>query len=256
MTRVTLEDVSKSFGTVRAVESLSCEICDGEFMVLVGPSGCGKTTLLRIILGALKADTGHIYMDSVMIDGLPIEKRNIGFVPQDFGLFPHLTVWENIGYGLRVRGSQDTMIRARVGEMLRMLELEELGERSPDQLSWGQRQRTALARALVIQPRLLLMDEPLSAVDWIAREEILRKVKGLHEELRITTIYVTHDVEEAIIWGNRIMLMNEGRLEECSEPDTLINKPKSEFARRFVRIYPINKVHRDRATLSERQSDR
>ena len=244
MTRLTLKDVSKSFGTVRAIENLSCEINDREFMVLVGPSGCGKTTLLRLILGALNPDSGHIYMDRVMIDGLPIERRNIGFVPQDFGLFPHLNVWENIGYGLRVRGSIETMIRTRIGEMLQMLEMEDLSERDPSQLSWGQRQRTALARALVIQPKLLLMDEPLSAVDWIAREEILKKVKELQKRLGITTIYVTHDVEEAIIWGDRIMVMNEGHLEECGEPDTLINEPKSEFARRFMRIHPTRKIHR------------
>jgi len=238
MARLTLENVSKSFGTIRVIENLSCEIRDREFMVLVGPSGSGKTTLLRLILGALKLDSGHIYVDGVIIDGLPIERRNIGFVPQDFGLFPHLSVWENIAYGLRVRGDGETMIRAGVEEMLKMLELEDLGERDQSQLSWGQRQRTALARALVIQPRLLLMDEPLSAVDWVAREEILKNVKELHKRLEITTIYVTHDVEEAIIWGDRVMVMNEGRLEECSEPDILINEPKSEFARRFVRIRP------------------
>jgi len=152
VTRVALRNVSKSFGTVKAVDNITCEIQDGEFMVRVGPSGCGKTTLLRLILGALKPDKGYIYMDSSVINEIPIEKRNIGFVPQDFGLFPHLTVWNNVAYGLRVRRYPEETINTRVEEMLRMLELEDLGDRFPNRLSWGQQQRTALARALAIQP--------------------------------------------------------------------------------------------------------
>ncbi len=238
MTRLVLEEVSKNLGGVKAVDQFTCEIRDGEFVVLVGPSGCGKTTLLRLILGVLKPDSGHIYIDGTVIDDLPIEKRNIGFVPQDFGLFPHLTVWGNVAYGLRIQNRQDETIRTRVGDMMKMLELEDLGDRFSGQLSWGQRQRTALARALVVQPRLLLLDEPLSAVDWVAREEIIEGILGLQGRLKITTIYVTHDIDEALSLGHRVMVMNHGRLEQYGEPEKLLNEPESEFIRRFVRSTP------------------
>ena len=238
MTRLTLEEVSKNLGAVKAVDRFTCEIHDGEFAVLVGPSGCGKTTLLRLILGVLKPDSGHIYMDSTVIDDLPIEERNIGFVPQDFGLFPHLTVWENIAYGLRIQNYHDETIRSRVGDMIGMLELNNLGDRSPSQLSWGQQQRTALARALVVQPMILLLDEPLSAVDRVTREEIIQGVLELQGRLRITTIYVTHNIDEALSLGHRVMAMNQGRLEQFGEPEELINEPGSEFIRRFVRSTP------------------
>jgi len=238
MTQLTLEEVSKNLGAVRAVDRFTCEIHDGEFAVLVGPSGCGKTTLLRLILGVLKPDSGHIYMDSTVIDDLPIEERNIGFVPQDFGLFPHLTVWENIAYGLRIQNYLDETIRSRVGDMIGMLELNNLGDRSSRQLSWGQQQRTALARALVVQPMILLLDEPLSAVDRVTREEIIQGVLELQGRLRITTIYVTHDIDEALSLGHRVMAMNQGHLEQFGEPEELINEPRSEFISHFVRSTP------------------
>ncbi|UCD72793.1 MAG: ABC transporter ATP-binding protein [Candidatus Bathyarchaeota archaeon] len=235
MTVVRLEDVSKRYGEVEAVKGFTCEIRDGEFMVLVGPSGCGKTTLLRLILGDLTPDNGHIYMDNTIIDDVPIEERNIGFLPQDFGLFPHLTVWKNISYGLKIRGDSDRAIHEKTEEMLRILDLQDLKDRSPRQLSWGQQQRTALARALVIQPNLLLLDEPLSAVDWITREEIAEGVKKLQAELKITTLYVTHDISEALSLGHRVIVMYKGRLEQCDKAEKLINKPKTKFVRRFIR---------------------
>lgn len=235
MTRVRFEDVSKRYGEVEAVNEFTCEIRDGEFMVLVGPSGCGKTTLLRLILGDLSPDNGHIYMDNVLIDDLPIEERNIGFLPQDFGLFPHLTVWKNISYGLRIRGESDRVIHEKVEEMLRMLNLQVLKDRSPRQLSWGQQQRTALARALVIQPSLLLLDEPLSAVDWITREEIAEGVKKLQARFKITTLFVTHDIGEALSLGHRVMVMYRGRLEQCDKAEKLMSEPKTKFVKRFIR---------------------
>ncbi len=235
MTEVRLEDVSKRYGEVEAVKGVTCEIRDGEFMVLVGPSGCGKTTLLRLILGDLTPDNGHIYMDKMIIDDVPIEERNIGFLPQDFGLFPHLTVWKNISYGLRIRGESERAIHEKIEEMLRILDLQDLKDRSPGQLSWGQQQRTALARALVIQPNLLLLDEPLSAVDWITREEIAEGVRKLQARLKITTLYVTHDIGEALSLGHRVMVMHQGRLEQCDKAEKLISEPKTKFVRRFIR---------------------
>ena len=235
MTTVRLEGVSKRYGEFDAVKGFTCEIRDGEFMVLVGPSGCGKTTLLRLILGDLTPDNGHIYMDEVLIDDVPIEERNIGFLPQDFGLFPHLTVRNNISYGLRIRGESDGAIHEKVEEMFHMLDLQDLKDRSPRQISWGQQQRTALARALVIQPNLLLLDEPLSAVDWITREEIAEGVKKLQAEFKITTLYVTHDIAEALSLGHRVMVMYRGRLEQCDKAEKLLSEPKTKFVRRFIR---------------------
>jgi multiple sugar transport system ATP-binding protein len=242
LTSVRFEDVSKLYGEVKAVKEFTSEIRDGEFMVLVGPSGCGKTTLLRLILGDLTPDKGRIYMDNMLINDIPIEERNIGFLPQDFGLFPHLTVWKNISYGLRIRGEPDRTIYEKVEEMLRMLNLQDLKDSFPRQLSWGQQQRTALARALVIKPNLLLLDEPLSAVDWITREEIAEGVKKLQARLKITTLYVTHDIGEALSLGHRVMVMNQGRLEQCDKAEMLISKPKTNFVERFISSYHVKTI--------------
>lgn len=235
MTSVTLENVSKNFGTTKVLEDINWEIRDGEFMVLVGPSGCGKTTLLKIILGALEPDNGHIYMDKKPLNNVPIAKRNIGFVPQDFGLFPHLTVYDNIAYGLRTRKYSDEKTDSRVKELMKMLKLDGLEKRKPNQLSWGQQQRVALARALAIEPKLLLLDEPLSAVDWNSRQEIARDIKRLQKKLRVTAVYVTHDIEEAFELGHRVTVMNQGKLEQCDPPENLIKNPRTLFVAHFIR---------------------
>lgn len=235
MTSVTLQNVSKSFGANKVLEDINWEILDGEFMVLVGPSGCGKTTLLKIMVGALQPDSGHIYVDGSLLDDVPIERRNIGFVPQDFGLFPHVTVYGNIAYGLRIRKWTDVEVDSQAKDLMRMLKLVGLENRKPDQLSWGQRQRVALARALAIKPDLLLLDEPLSAVDWTTRQEIAQDVKALQEKLKITAIYVTHDIEEALDLGHRVTVMNQGRLEQCDTPENLIKNPNTMFIAHFIR---------------------
>ncbi|MCW4019634.1 MAG: ABC transporter ATP-binding protein [Candidatus Bathyarchaeota archaeon] len=234
MTSVTLQDVSKNFGATIVLQNIDWEILDGEFMVLVGPSGCGKTTLLKVILGALQPDSGHIYADGNLLDDVPIERRNVGFVPQDFGLFPHLTVHDNIAYGLRVRKRSSEEVESKAKELIEMSKLAELEYRKPNQLSWGQQQRVALARALAIEPNILLLDEPLSAVDWIIRKEIAEDIKALHEKLGITTIYVTHDVNEAVNLGHRLAVMNQGRLEQCDTPSNLVRNPKTSFVARFI----------------------
>jgi ABC-type Fe3+/spermidine/putrescine transport system ATPase subunit len=234
LTSVTLENVSKSFGEAKVLENINWMIYDEEFMVLVGPSGCGKTTLLKIILGALEPDSGDIYIDKEPLNNVPIEKRDIGFVPQDFGLFPHLTCYGNIAYGLRIRRCPNEKISSRVEELTKMLKLDGFENRKPSQLSWGQQQRVALARALAIEPKLLLLDEPLSAVDWATREEIAQDIKRLQKNLRVTAVYVTHDIDEAFELGQRVTVMNQGRLEQCDIPEKIINNPRTPFVAFFT----------------------
>lgn len=229
-----MEKISKNFNDIKVLEDLDWEIQDQEFMVLVGPSGCGKTTVLKVILGSFKPDRGHIYFDEELINDFPISRRNIGFVPQDFGLFPHLTVSDNIGYGLRIRKYSKNEINSQVNKLIKMLKLNNLEERKPNQLSWGQKQRVALARAIAIEPNLLLLDEPLSAVDWTARWEIAKEIKKLQEKLKITVICVTHDIDEAFELGNRITVMHAGKIEQCDYPENLIKNPKTSFVSSLV----------------------
>ncbi len=219
------------------LKNISWKILDGEFMVLIGPSGCGKTTLLKIILGALQPDIGHVYIDEKLLDDMPIDERNIGFVPQDFGLFPHLTVYDNIAYGLKIRKWSNEKIDSSVKELKHILKLDGLEDRKPKQLSWGQQQRVALARALAIEPQLLLLDEPLSAVDWNTRQEIAQDIKMIQEKLKITTIYVTHDIDEALKLGKKITVMNQGKLEQCDTPENLIKNPKTKFITHFIKRF-------------------
>ncbi|MFO8018789.1 MAG: ABC transporter ATP-binding protein [Promethearchaeia archaeon] len=235
MTFLKLENISKKIGQNSILKKINWEINERELMVLVGPSGCGKTTLLKVILGVLKPDKGSIYINQKKINDIPISERNIGFVPQDFGLFPHLTVNENIAYGLKVQGYEKQVINSRVSKLIDKLKLNNLEKRKIDQLSWGQQQRVALARSLAIQPCLLLLDEPLSSVDWIARRNISKELKRLQKEFKITVIYVTHDIDEAFELGDKITVMNAGKLEQCGTPINLIHNPKTEFVSSFVR---------------------
>lgn len=237
LVNVMVKNISKCYGQTKIIDNFSWEIKNGEFMVLVGPSGCGKTTLLKIILGALQPDSGNIFMDGKLIDHVSIEERNIGFVPQDFGLFPHLTVYNNVAYGLRVRKCLDTELNSRVKDLIKMLRLDGLEDRKPNQLSWGQQQRVALARALAIKPHLLLLDEPLSSVDWFTRREIAEHIKALQKKLKTTTIYVTHDIDEALDLGHRVTAMNCGILEQCDTPDNIVKNPKTLFVTNFVQRF-------------------
>lgn len=205
-------------------------------MVLVGPSGCGKTTLLNVILGILEPDNGNIYFENQSLIDIPIEKRNIGFVPQDFGLFPHLSVYKNIIYGLKIRKLMQKA-DSRVKDLISILKLDGLEERKPNQLSWGQKQRAALARALAFNPTLLLLDEPMSAIDWRTREEILKEIKDIQTNLRITTVYVTHNMQEALELGQRVTIMHEGRFEQCDPPEILLKNPKTPFVTYFLSRY-------------------
>jgi len=234
MVSIKLEGISKKFNNVNVLENIHWQIHEREFMILAGPSGCGKTTLLKLILGVLTPDRGNIYMNEELITNVPVSKRGIGFVPQEFGLFPHLTVFNNIGYGLKIRNIPMNQIHSRVSDLIKMLKLENLEERKPRELSWGQKQRVALARAIAIEPNLLLLDEPLSSVDWITKMEIAKEIQKLQEQLKITVIFITHDIDEAYELGQRITIMSPGKIEQCDTPKNLINNPKTDFVKSFI----------------------
>jgi thiamine transport system ATP-binding protein len=232
MVEVRLEGVTKRFGEVLAVDEASFAVGEGEFLALVGPSGCGKTTILRLIAGFERPDSGEILFDGKSVLGLPPEARRVGMVFQNYALFPHMTVAENIAYGLR--GRRRTDHRKRVEELLRLVGLEGLEQRSPGELSAGQRQRAALARALAPEPRLLLLDEPLSALDAKLRERLRLEIRRLQRELRVTTIYVTHDQEEALAISDLVAVMSSGRIEQVGSPWEVYNRPGTEFVASFI----------------------
>ncbi|MEM4563275.1 MAG: ABC transporter ATP-binding protein, partial [Thermofilum sp.] len=235
MVTVRLENVSKIFrGGVEAVRDLNLEVKDGEFMVLLGPSGCGKTTTLLMIAGVYKPSKGYIYFDDKIVNDLEPKDRNIGMVFQSYALYPHMTVYENIAFPLRLKKLPKEEIDRRVREAASMLRIENLLDRRPSQLSGGQQQRVALARAIVKRPSLFLMDEPLSNLDAKIRVEVRAELKRLQRELGITTIYVTHDQAEAMSLADRIAVMNEGRLQQVGTPDELYYKPANTFVAGFI----------------------
>ena len=235
MTDLQLRDVEKQFGPTSALSGISLDVADGEFFTLVGPSGCGKTTTLRIIAGLTDPSSGVVaFGDSDMV-GVPPEDRNIGIVFQNYALFPHLSVAENVAYGLRFRdppGGETTA--ERVADLLELVDLPGMGERDPAALSGGQQQRVALARALAPGPELLLLDEPMSALDARLRERLRRTVRDIQTELGITTVYVTHDQAEALAISDRIAVLNDGDLEQIGTPEEVYRHPASRFVASFV----------------------
>jgi putative spermidine/putrescine transport system ATP-binding protein len=231
---VLLERVSKSFGSVTAVDDVSLAIEPGEFITLLGPSGSGKTTTLLMIAGFDYPTQGEIYIDGTPIVGVPPYRRGIGMVFQNYALFPHMTVAENVGFALKQRGTTKAAIAERVAETLEVVRLRGYEARYPRQLSGGQQQRVALARAIIFQPRVLLMDEPLSALDKQLREGLQLEMKRLHQQLGITFIYVTHDQREALIMSDRVAVMNEGRIEQVGSPSDLYDRPASRFVAGFI----------------------
>lgn len=234
MSFLELENIRKSFGATAAVELFNLQAEQGEFVSLLGPSGCGKTTTLRMIAGFEQPTSGQIRIGGLNITYQPPNRRQIGMVFQSYALFPNMTVADNIGFGLRVAGKTPAQIRGRVEEMLRLVDLPELGKRYPHQLSGGQQQRVALARALAIEPRLLLLDEPLSALDAKIRISLRNELRAIQRRLGITTIYVTHDQEEALSLSDRIAVMNAGRVEQIGPPFEIYNFPDTPFVARFV----------------------
>ena len=233
-TSIRLDRVVKSFGDVRAVDDLSLEIREGEFLSLLGPSGCGKTTTLRMLGGFEEPTSGTIFFGDVDVTDLPPHRRDVNTVFQSYALFPHLSVADNIAFGLRRKGVSKSDAADRVGEMLTLVDLEGRGNRKPNQLSGGQQQRVALARALVNHPKLLLLDEPMSALDAKLRKTMQLELKRIQTQVGITFLYVTHDQEEAMTMSDRIVVMNRGRIEGIGTPRDVYEQPGTEFVATFL----------------------
>jgi putative spermidine/putrescine transport system ATP-binding protein len=232
---IRFDDVAKSYdGHVFAVDGLSFEISPGEFFSLLGPSGCGKTTTLRMIAGFETVDRGRIAVGGNDVTDLPVHKRNMGMVFQSYALFPHRTVVENVGFGLRMRGVPRAEIAERVRDALALVALTGFEDRRPAQLSGGQQQRVALARALVIRPPVLLCDEPLGALDRKLRQQMQFELKQLQKELGVTLVFVTHDQEEALAMSDRIAVMNAGRIEQIGTPGEIYDRPRTRFVADFI----------------------
>ncbi len=234
MAYLELTNIQKRFADSVAVENFTLQIDRGEFVSFLGPSGCGKTTTLRMVAGFETPTSGTIVIDGVNVTGLRPSKRNIGMVFQQYALFPNMNVADNIGFGLRVAGRPAAEIHARVAEMLDIIRMTEFAKRSPVQLSGGQQQRVALARALAMQPRVLLLDEPLSALDAKIRVTLRDEIRAIQRRLAITTIYVTHDQEEAMAVSDRIVVMSRGQIEQVGPPATIYNFPRTSFVATFV----------------------
>jgi putative spermidine/putrescine transport system ATP-binding protein len=229
-----LDRISKSFGTLQVVRPVSLEIDQGEFVTLLGPSGCGKTTILRMVAGFETPTSGAIRIDGKDVVGLRPNQRNVGMVFQAYALFPNLTVAQNVGFGLKVAGVPKAQAEPRIAEMLALIGLPDLGGRYPFQLSGGQQQRVALARALANRPKMLLLDEPLSALDAKVRVSLREEIRRIQKELGITTIFVTHDQEEALSMSDRIVVMNTGVVEQVGTPSEVYNRPSTVFVSTFV----------------------
>ncbi|MBO6826374.1 MAG: ABC transporter ATP-binding protein [Sneathiella sp.] len=235
-TSIVIAGCGKTFpdGT-QALSPINLEIMGGETVVLLGPSGCGKTTLLRIIAGLEQPDDGgEVIFGGEDVTRLPIEKRNVGMVFQSYALFPNMTVSENVGYGLKVRKESSEAIALRVQEMLEMMQISDLADRRIDQLSGGQRQRVALARAIAVRPRVLLLDEPLTALDALLRDHLRMEIDTLLRRLNITAIYVTHDQAEAMALGDRIVVMSKGEISQIGTPREIYHQPKTDFVASFI----------------------
>ncbi|MFM9100151.1 MAG: sulfate/molybdate ABC transporter ATP-binding protein, partial [Cyanobium sp.] len=226
--------VCKEFGSFRAVDNVSLDVDTGSLVALLGPSGSGKSTLLRLIAGLEDADAGRVWITGEEATTRSVQERQVGFVFQHFALFKHRTVRQNVGFGLELRGWKHDAIRRRVDELLELVQLQGFGNRYPSQLSGGQRQRVALARALAVQPRVLLLDEPFSALDAKVRKELRAWLRNLHDEMHVTTVIVTHDQEEAMEVADRIVVMNEGRVEQIGTPAEIYDQPASPFVMSFV----------------------
>jgi iron(III) transport system ATP-binding protein len=233
---VTIKDAVKRYGDFTALNGVSLDINEGEFFTLLGPSGCGKTTLLRMIAGFNSIESGEFYFGDKLINNIPAHKRDIGMVFQNYAIFPHLTVKENVAYGLKARKVPKDQMDAKVKEALELVQISHLADRKPNELSGGQQQRVALARAFVIEPSVLLMDEPLSNLDAKLRVQMRSVIKKLQKRLDITTIYVTHDQEEALAISDRIAVMNEGRIMQIGTPSEIYAKPQNPFVAGFIGV--------------------
>jgi sulfate/thiosulfate transport system ATP-binding protein len=231
---ISVEGARKSFGDFQALDDVSIEVPDGSLTALLGPSGSGKSTLLRAIAGLETLDAGRVLIEGEDVSKKPTQKREVGFVFQHYAAFKHMTVFENVGFGLKIRKWDRARISDRVHELLRLVQLDGLADRYPSQFSGGQRQRMALARALAVEPQVLLLDEPFGALDAKVRKDLRAWLRNLHEEMHVTTIFVTHDQEEAMDVAGQLVVMNEGRVEQAGSADELYEQPANEFVMSFV----------------------
>jgi spermidine/putrescine transport system ATP-binding protein len=231
---LSVQHISKHFGDVKALDDVTLDVAPGEFFTLLGPSGCGKTTLLRIIAGLELADAGRVFSGDKDITHLPAIKRQVNTVFQSYALFPHLTIYENVAFGLRSRKFSEAEIKKRVGRRLEMLDLSAMAGRRPHQLSGGQKQRVALARALVNEPDVLLLDEPMSALDARLRAQVQEDLRRLQRKLKRTFILVTHDQAEALVCSDRIAVMRQGRVVQCGTPEDVYDNPHDSFVAKFL----------------------
>ena len=235
---IEVRNVSKNFNAFRALNNINLDINSGELVALLGPSGCGKTTLLRIIAGMETADEGQVMFEGSEATHLHARERQVGFVFQHYALFRHMTVFENVAFGLRVKPRRlrpaEAEIRARVDRLLDLVQLEGMAKRYPSQLSGGQRQRVALARALAIEPRVLLLDEPFGALDAKVRKDLRRWLRRLHDEMGLTSVFVTHDQEEALELADRVVVMSQGRIEQVGTPEEIYDRPATPFVYEFL----------------------
>lgn len=231
---ISINKVTKSFGDITVLNNLSLDVKPGELFTLLGPSGCGKTTLLRMVIGFNTIDGGEIEVDNQVVNDIPVNERKMGMVFQNYAIFPHMSVKENIAFGLKIDKIDKQELEQKIDEILRVVQIEEHKNKRPDQLSGGQQQRVALARALVIHPKVLLMDEPLSNLDAKLRVEMRNAIKQIQESIGITTLYVTHDQEEALAISDRIAVMYDGIIQQIGEPKEIYSRPKNLFVAQFI----------------------
>ncbi len=235
---IALENISKSFGSFQAVDRVNLEIAPGSLIALLGPSGCGKSTLLRLIAGLETPDRGRLWLGGQDATQQSVAKRNIGFVFQNYALFKHLTIRQNIAFGMEIRSISAAKIATKVAELLDLIQLEGLGDRYPSQISGGQRQRVALARALAIDPQILLLDEPFGALDAKVRKDLRAWLRQLHDRTRVTTVFVTHDRSDAMEVADKIVVMNQGKIEQIGTPAEIYDRPANAFVMSF--LGPVN----------------
>lgn len=255
---ILIKNVSKQFGNFQALDRVSLKIKEGSLVALLGSSGSGKSTLLRAIAGLEKPDRGSVIINGQDTTNLDVDKRNIGFVFQHYALFKHMTIRQNIAFGLQIRKYSRAVMKQRVEELLELIQLQGLGDRYPAQLSGGQRQRVALARALAVRPEVLLLDEPFGALDAKVRKELRTWLRGLHEDVRVTSVFVTHDQEEAMDVADEIVVMNQGKIEQVGTPAEIYDRPATPFVMSFigeVNVLPSSaKLFRDNGLESQDRS--
>lgn len=258
MATVTLQDIARSYNQVKVINDITFEVPDGEFWVLVGPSGCGKSTILRSIAGLESISEGSLYFDDVLMNDIPARERDVAMVFQNYALYPHLTVANNLGFGLRMRGEKKTVINNKIQQVAEILDISHLLQRKPKQLSGGQQQRVALGRAIIRQPKVFLLDEPLSNLDAKLRDQTRTELKKLHSQVGITTIYVTHDQVEAMTLGDRIVVLNQGRIQQIGTPAQIYQHPINKMVATFLGTPPMNIIpvtyHDGAFWINEQQS--